>query len=73
MQDATASFLLVSGLEVLAPREVGGIVAFGDSLTEGNRSQLDANHRWPDQLARRLGHDARRESARSNDGSARRW
>jgi hypothetical protein len=26
----------VTGIEVLAPREVGGIVAFGDSLTEGN-------------------------------------
>ena len=29
-------------------------MAFGDSLTEGNLSQLDANNRWPDQLARRL-------------------
>jgi len=40
----------VSGVEVLAPRQVGGIVAFGDSLIEGNISQFDANHRWPDQL-----------------------
>jgi lysophospholipase L1-like esterase len=50
----TEVFLFVTGVEVLATREVGGIVAFGDSLTEGNISQLDANNRWPDQLARRL-------------------
>ncbi len=54
VQQATDAFLFVSGVEVLAPLEVGGIVAFGDSITEGNISQLDANHRWPDQLARRL-------------------
>ena len=54
MQQTTEAALLVSGVEVLALREVGGIVAFGDSITEGNISQLDANHRWPDQLARRL-------------------
>lgn len=54
VQEATEAFLFVSGVEMLVPREVGGIVAFGDSLTEGNISQLDANSRWPDQLARRL-------------------
>jgi lysophospholipase L1-like esterase len=50
----TEDFLIVSAVEVLAPSETGGIVAFGDSLTDCNISQLDANHRWPDQLARRL-------------------
>jgi lysophospholipase L1-like esterase len=50
----TEAFLFVSGVEVLAGRDVGGIVTFGDSLTEGNISTLDANCRWPDQLARRL-------------------
>ena len=54
VQKTTESFLFVSGVEVLVPRSTGGIVAFGDSLTEGNTSQLDADHRWPDQLARRL-------------------
>ena len=54
VQATTEAFLFVTGVEVLAPREVGGIVAFGDSLTEGNISTLDANSRWPDQLARRL-------------------
>ena len=54
IQQETEVFLFVTGIEVLAPHETGGIVAFGDSLTEGNISQLDANNRWPDQLARRL-------------------
>ncbi|MFC3103293.1 GDSL-type esterase/lipase family protein [Salinisphaera aquimarina] len=61
VQQDTEAFLFVSGVDVLAPREVGGIVAFGDSLTEGNLSELDANHRWPDQLARRF---AARQGAR---------
>lgn len=61
VQQTIEKFLFVSGIEVLAPHGVGGIVAFGDSLTEGNISRLDANHRWPDQLARRLAarHDGR--------------
>jgi lysophospholipase L1-like esterase len=54
VQEETEVFLFVTGIEVLAPREVGSIVALGDSLTEGNISQLGANNRWPDQLARRL-------------------
>jgi lysophospholipase L1-like esterase len=61
VQRETEVFLFVTGVEVLAPREAGSIVAFGDSLTEGNISQLDANNRWPDQLARRL---AARQSGR---------
>lgn len=61
VQEETEIFLFVTGIEVLAPREAGGIVAFGDSLTEGNISQLNANNRWPDQLARRL---AARQSGR---------
>ena len=54
IQKTIEAFLFVSGVEVLAPLNVGGVVTFGDSLTEGNISQLDANNRWPDQLARRL-------------------
>jgi len=54
VQQTTEAFLFVSGVEVLAPRATGGIVALGDSLTDANISRLDANHRWPDQLARRL-------------------
>jgi len=52
--DLTTAFLFVTGVDVLAPPESGGIVTVGDSLTDSNVSKLDANNRWPDQLARRL-------------------
>jgi lysophospholipase L1-like esterase len=32
----------------------GAVVAFGDSITDGDRSTVDANRRWPDVLAARL-------------------
>jgi lysophospholipase L1-like esterase len=52
------------GLDVLAPESAGAVVAFGDSITDGYQagpagipevaSSVDANGRWPDDLARRL-------------------
>ncbi|MGE0223105.1 MAG: SGNH/GDSL hydrolase family protein [Acetobacteraceae bacterium] len=50
----TDDWYFLSGIDVLAGRDVGGIVAMGDSLTDGNISTHDAFCRWPDQLARRL-------------------
>ena len=47
-------WFFLSGIDVLAPHDVGGIVASGDSITDGNISTHDAFCRWPDQLARRL-------------------
>jgi lysophospholipase L1-like esterase len=47
-------WFFLSGIDVLASRDVGTIVAFGDSITDGNISTHDAFCRWPDQLARRL-------------------
>ncbi len=47
-------WFFVCGVDVLAPAEAAGVVAFGDSLTDGNISTIDAFCRWPDQLARRL-------------------
>jgi lysophospholipase L1-like esterase len=44
----------LAGVEVMASRQTGAIVAFGDSITDGTRSAVDANNRWPDYLARRL-------------------
>ncbi len=44
----------LSGIDVLASKDVGGIVALGDSITDGNISTHDAFCRWPDQLARRI-------------------
>jgi len=50
----TDDWYFLCGIDVLAGRDVGGIVAVGDSLTDGNISTHDAFCRWPDQLARRL-------------------
>ncbi len=47
-------WFFLSGIDVLAPQGTGGIVALGDSITDGNISTHDAFCRWPDQLARRL-------------------
>ncbi len=47
-------WFFLSGIDVLTSDDVGGIVAFGDSITDGNISTHDAFCRWPDQLARRL-------------------
>ncbi|MEV0178711.1 SGNH/GDSL hydrolase family protein [Streptomyces sp. NPDC050625] len=43
----------VTGVDVRGTA-AGSVVAFGDSLTDGNGSTTDANHRWPDRLAERL-------------------
>jgi lysophospholipase L1-like esterase len=47
-------WFLLSGIEVVASPETCGLVTFGDSLTDANLSTLDAQCRYPDQLARRL-------------------
>ena len=57
----TDEWFFVSGVDVLAAPETGGIVALGDSLTDANISTHDTYSRWPDQLARRL---VARESGR---------
>ncbi|WP_225095785.1 GDSL-type esterase/lipase family protein [Streptomyces sp. CoH27] len=40
----------VTGVDVLGDG-AGSVVAFGDSLTDGNGSTPDTNRRWPDRLA----------------------
>jgi lysophospholipase L1-like esterase len=47
------SWFFMTGVSVWT-RRAGTIVALGDSITDGAASNLDANHRWPDILARRL-------------------
>ncbi|HEV2578345.1 MAG TPA: SGNH/GDSL hydrolase family protein [Acidobacteriaceae bacterium] len=48
------SWPFLKAVEVLAPRDAGAIVCFGDSITDGAHSTPDKNMRWPDVLARRL-------------------
>ena len=50
----TQSWFLLSRVDIVAPDAAGVVVAFGDSITDGTASTLDANNRWPDHLARRL-------------------
>ena len=50
----TDDWYFVCGIDVVAPRETGAIVAVGDSLTDANISTHDGHHSWPSQLARRI-------------------
>jgi lysophospholipase L1-like esterase len=51
----TLSWYLLAGVDVLAPaRYVGTVVTLGDSITDGVGAPVNANARWPDDLARRL-------------------
>lgn len=46
-------FAWVTGVQVEAPSS-STIAAIGDSITDGMRSSLNQNRRWPDALARRV-------------------
>ena len=48
------SRIFLSGIAVDAAPEARAVVLFGNSITDGDGSTLDANHRWPDFLAERL-------------------
>jgi len=49
----THSYFL-TGLEVLTRKSLGSVVVIGDSFVDGNGSTINANKRFPDQLADRL-------------------
>ena len=51
---AVTSWAFLTAVDVLSPENTGLIVAYGDSITDGARSAMDANHRWPNILANRL-------------------
>ena len=55
----TTSWYVLDGVDVRTPRRSGAVVAFGDSITDGSNSTLDAGHTWPLDLARRLHADPR--------------
>lgn len=53
-QTITPSWFYLDGVDVRGPAMDGTVVAFGDSITDGHYSTIDANGRWPDWLALRL-------------------
>ena len=64
----THAWFWLAGVDVIASKQTGGVVTFGDSVTDGTRSTPDTNNRWPDHLARRLMAQPRQ----SQDGRAER-
>jgi lysophospholipase L1-like esterase len=67
--DHFANRFYLTGVMVEPTTPIRAIVAFGDSITDGTASTLNANHRWPDVLARRL-KDAGLDLAVLNEGIA---
>jgi lysophospholipase L1-like esterase len=47
----------LNGIDVLRSSKDGAIITLGDSITDGAYATVDANTRWPDELARRLKED----------------
>ena len=56
-QTQAASYWL-SEIDAIGGQKPSVVVAFGDSITEGTGSTLDANRRYPDQLSARLDAEA---------------
>ena len=44
----------LNGVDTLAAADAGAVITLGDSITDGAKSTVDTNQRWPDELARRL-------------------
>jgi len=60
---ATAtSWYYLNGVDTLAPADAGAVITIGDSITDGAKSTIDTNQRWPDELARRLQADPKYRS-----------
>lgn len=53
--DTVTQWYFLSGVGVRTRSgTAGAVVALGDSITNGSDTEVNANHRWPDLLARRL-------------------
>jgi lysophospholipase L1-like esterase len=50
----TTAMYWLSAVEVFSSSAPGAIIAFGDSITDGACSTVDAHERWEDRLAERL-------------------
>ncbi|HXJ87176.1 MAG TPA: SGNH/GDSL hydrolase family protein [Candidatus Binatia bacterium] len=57
-----SSWFWLSAVDVLSSGQSGAIATLGESTTDGAESTVDANHRWPDWLARRLNAQADRRA-----------
>jgi lysophospholipase L1-like esterase len=62
----TTSMFWLKAIDVSSSTSTGSVVAFGDSITDGTCSTIDAHDRWEDVLAVRLALDA---AGRGKDGS----
>lgn len=55
ISETRAVWYVLTAIETRTSTDVGAVVTLGDSITDGAGSTLDANARWPDRLAVRLG------------------
>ncbi|KQU85670.1 hypothetical protein ASD00_32315 [Ensifer sp. Root31] len=69
VQQTTTSRYLLSTIYTRATADARAVVCFGDSITDGYGSSIDADRRWPDIFAERLsGVEGLREVAVLNQG-----
>jgi len=62
----TTSMWWLKAIDVSSSSSTGAIVAFGDSITDGTCSTMDAHDRWEDLLAVRLALDAASQGRRDS-------
>ena len=62
------AYAWLSSVDVVAPADAFTVVAFGDSITDGYSTTLDANQAWPTLLAKRLNADKTQQVAVVNQG-----
>lgn len=55
---STAKWYTIAALDVVTGESARSIVAFGDSITDGRGTTTDAQNRWTDGLATRLGSES---------------
>lgn len=51
---STSSWFFLDALDVQAPADIPVVLTFGDSITDGTASTMNADDRWPDFLSRRM-------------------
>jgi len=59
----TTSVYWLKSIDVLSTRSTSAVVAFGDSITDGTCTTLDAHDRWEDWVSVRLDLASRGESS----------